>query len=216
MYSRLTWHEGNRLCWRHKSGIGLRISLGSVRLKGASWSVLCRLWDMENQRARKSQSGCAACSLLNSTSHPPLIQPDTANFGIRVWNENQYLFGAWKQRDRTLGRAWPGAYVQGSVSAITENFQDRALKTHVQVKSDCQGGVTYVACSHPGKAHDTFPSFLYVCFFKSPAPENMLHMRSGASPGLSCSGQRSPTDVGEASEAPGPRTDFSRDVRPRS
>lgn len=60
----------------------------------------------KNNITQKRQSGHAACSLLNSLNHLPLIQPDTANFGIRVWNENQYLFWAWKQSDCTLGGAW--------------------------------------------------------------------------------------------------------------
>lgn len=62
--------------------------------------------EKKKKNTQKRQSGCAACSLLNSLNHPPLIQPDTANFGIKVWNENQYLFWAWKQSDCTLGRAW--------------------------------------------------------------------------------------------------------------
>lgn len=108
-----TWWKP--LCWRHewnwtKYFFGFHkteeclvfnalLSLGHERKKNNPENAVC----------------CAACSLLNSVSHLPLIQPDTANFGIRVWNENQYLFWAWKQSDCSLGRAWPGTYFQWSV-----------------------------------------------------------------------------------------------------
>lgn len=113
-----------------------------MKLKDVLYPMLhCRsdIKRKENYKreCKKAQPGSAAFSLLNSRKHPPLIQPDTANFGIIAWNENQYLFWAWTQSDCTLGRAWQGPYFQWSVSEVIEIFQCRALKTRIQLTFEC-------------------------------------------------------------------------------
>lgn len=142
-------------------GIGLNISLGSRKPKGVLNAMLSCLRTREEKITQKKQSGYAACFLLNSVSQLPLMQPDTANFGIRVWNENQYLFWAWKQW-LYLGQSMARHLFSVIHKWSNRNFQFRALQTHIQMKSDCLGGINYVAFSHPSKVCYAFPGFL--CF----------------------------------------------------